>query len=238
MAEVRLPEKELYPNNSDVAKSRVRREEDRQERQERKAPAKVVKGELRKRKRPIGKRIAEIFGAHEGQGIIDYVLTEIIVPATKNMLLDSIMDGAEMAFFGEVRGRRGRGRYGDSRYRYDYDRVSYRNDDRRTRYSRTDDRDRDRDRDPRDDRREMRRMRDYEDFIFRTVEDAEEVIGCLGSRIDEYGDATVSDLYEYMGISSEYQFRNYGWEDIRGARAVRVREGYILDLPRPILLTR
>lgn len=218
MAEHRLPDETLYPNNSNAAKERVKKEPPLE-----KAPInKVTKGTVQKRKKTLGKRLAEAFGAREGQGVLEYVLHDIIIPATQNMIVDSIIDGAEMAILGEVRGRRRRP--GDRTSRYAYDRVSYNDYFRRDR------------RDDRDDRRPHANMKDYEDIIFDSKADAEEVLSQMIELIDIYGQVTIIDLYDLSGLTLDYSTGNYGWRNLSTATARRIRDGYILDLPRPVLL--
>lgn len=224
-----MPVPEDFPNKSETAQRR-KEEPPREE----KPIVKVTKGKVTIRKKPLGRRFAEAFGAQEGQGVIDYILYDIIVPATKNMLLDSISDGVEMALFGEVRGRRRRS--SDNRSRYAYDRVSYRDDRDRYRNDRRDRRDDRYGRDHRDDIQERRSMRDYEDIVFNSKQDAEDVISSLVDMIDEYGQATVADLYDLAGITPEYTYGNYGWTNLSSATSVRDRDGYTLRLPRAILL--
>lgn len=226
MAEHALPERTDYPNNSYSA--REREEEARKERtppkNEKRKVKKVVKGRVTQKKKSVGRRLAEAFGAREGQGIFDYILCDIIIPATKNMIIDSISDGVAMAF-GEAPRRRRRSI--DRRSRYDYDRVSYRDDDRRY-----DDRDGDRRR-----ARESAGVRDYENLSFATKDDADAVISSLVDMIDTYGQASVLDLYEAAGVSApDYAVGNYGWFKLGSASPRRIRDGYVLDLPRPILL--
>lgn len=226
MAEHALPERTDYPNNSHTARERA--EEVRKERtppKENKPKAqKVVKGKVTQKKKSIGRRLTEALGAREGQGIFDYILYDIIVPATRNMIIDSISDGVAMAF-GEAPRRRRRSI--DRRSRYDYDRVSYRDDDRRY-----DDRDRDRRR-----VRESAGVRDYESLTFTTKDDADAVISSLVDMIDAYGQASVLDLYEAAGVSApDYAIGNYGWFKLGSAYPRRIRDGYVLDLPRPVLL--
>lgn len=219
MANVNLPVREQYPNNSYAAK------EKQEERKKKTPPKKVTKGKVTQKKKPLGRRFAEAFGAQEGQGVLEYILYDIIIPATKNMLLDSISDGVEMALFGEVRSRRRRpGGYNDVRSsRTNYDRISYRGDT----FDRRDDRPRERLR---------ANMRDYEDIIFDSKADAEEVITGLVDMIDAYGQATVSDLYDLAGITPEYTMDNYGWTNLSSATSSRTRDGYVLNLPRAVLL--
>lgn len=230
MAERSMPERELYPNNSNAAREReeerraqVKRRDANDSASERPKVKKVTKGTVVQRKPPLGKRLAEAFGAREGQGILDYVLCDIIIPATKNMIIDSISDGVAMAF-GEAPRRRRRSR--DRGTRYEYDRVSYRDDDRRDdRYS---------------DRRRVRessRVRDYEDLLFSSKDDADDVISKLVDLIDQTGEASVLDLYEAAGVDApDYAVGNYGWFKLGSAYPRRVRDGYVLDLPKPQIL--
>lgn len=219
MAEHTVPIRDDYPNQSDR-----KREEPKKVKVE-----KVTTGKVVQKKKSFGRRFAEAFGAREGQGVIDYILYDIIIPATKNMIVDSIIDGAEMAILGEVRGRR-RGyndyRGGSGRATYRYDRVSYRQDDRDYRDRRNDDRD----------YRDRRGLRDYEDIVFDTQRDAEDVISGLVDMIDSYGQATVGDLYDLAGLTPEYTVGNFGWRNLSSATVKRGRDGYFLDLPRAVVL--
>lgn len=221
MAQRAMPEKDMYPNNSDRAKNRRENEETETPRVH-----KVTKGKVIKKKKSAFRRIKEAFGIHESQGVLDYIFYDIIIPATKNMLMDSIANGAEMAIFGEARGRRDYRRgYGGGRYAYD--RVSYHRDDY----------DRERDRDRRDRRdRIPSGMSDYDDILFATQSDAEGVLTGLLDIIDSYDEVRVSDLYDLAGITVDYTCGNYGWRNLSSARTKRVRDGYVLDLPRPIVL--
>lgn len=226
MAERTLPDKTEFPNNSHAARERAASEPkiDRPTKEDRPKVKKVVKGKVTQKKQSLGRRLAEAFGAKEGQGIFDYILCDIIIPATKNMIIDSISDGVAMAF-GEAPRRRRRSI--DRGTRYAYDRVSYRDDDRRY-----DDRDRDRRR-----ARESAGVRDYESLSFTSKDDAEAVISALVDMIDVYGQASVLDLYEAAGIAApDYAVGNYGWFKLGSASSRRIRDGYVLDLPRPVLL--
>ena len=227
MAEHVVPTREEYPNNSRRAKSEMQREKRPQTDIPTEPPKKVTKGKVKKREKTLGRRFAEAFGAREGQGVLDYILHDIVIPATQNMIVDSIIDGAQMAILGEIRGRRNSSIYGRSRP-YSYDRPSYRND-RRYEQDRRDSRDR-RDR---YDSRDRAGLRDYEDIIFEK-NDAENIISGLIDLIDRYGQATVGDLYSLAGITPEYTVGNFGWTNLSRATVRRVRDGYILDLPAPI----
>lgn len=223
MAERRLPEDHVYPNNSDTAKLKDTTPKPG-------TVSKVTTGEVRQRKKSLGKRLAQIFGAREGQGVMEYILQDIIIPATQNMIVDSIINGAEMAILGEVRSRR----YSDSRVagaRRRYDRVSWRDDDR----SRMDRRDRRDER--RDDQRARSSLYDYEDILFDRSEDVESVINGMVDILDTYGAVTIGELYDLAGVKApDYTVDNYGWTNLSSATYRHTRDGYVLDLPRVRLL--
>ena len=50
--------------------------------------------------------------------------------------------------------------------------------------------------------------------------------------IDTYGQVSVADLYDLVGKSCNYTDNNYGWTNLRNAEPVRVRDGYMLKMPK------
>lgn len=42
----------------------------------------------------------------------------------------------------------------------------------------------------------------------------------------------MTDFYNAMGMTAEFTDDNYGWTDLTGIRVRKIRDGYILDLPR------
>lgn len=222
MAQREMPERGQYPNNSDRAKMRQDRDEEITQKVN-----KVTKGKVTQKKKSFFKRMKESFGIKESQGVFDYIFFDIIIPATQNMVLDSIINGAEMAILGETRRGRSRRGYGDGRG-YRYDRVSYRDDGRG--YGR------DRREEDREGRRLPSSIRDYEDILFDSQRDAEDVISGLVDMIDAYGQATVRDLYDLSGLSCDYTCGNFGWHNLSSARIKPGRDGYYLDLPRAVVL--
>lgn len=211
MANVELPEKNdliMLPSKEEVTTKVTKKQ-------------KVIKGTATIRKKPLGKRIAELFGAESGQNIFDYLIGDILIPAAKNTLSDFVSEGVDMALGIDTRRRRRdpRDRYG----RVDYG-VAYRGDRRDDR--RRDNRDR-RDRTP----------STYEDIIFETRADANRAIGSMCDIIESYGQASIGDLFDAAGISGgDYTDRRWGWYNISTARITPVRGGYMLDLPKPELL--
>ena len=77
-----------------------------------------------------------------------------------------------------------------------------------------------------------------DEIIIASRGEAEEIIDKMNEIIVNYDVVSVADLYEMIGYDkkSRYTDFNYGWSDLRGAKAVRVPDGFLLDLPRPIRL--
>ena len=59
----------------------------------------------------------------------------------------------------------------------------------------------------------------------------------LNKIVEEYGEATINDLYELIGVTGDFVGDKYGWYDLRGARVSRTTRGmYKLILPREVEL--
>ena len=82
-----------------------------------------------------------------------------------------------------------------------------------------------------------RRSIDYDDICFDTRGDAETVLDAMQDIINQYGTVSIADLYELAHVANDnFTLNRYGWANINGAQAVRVRDGYILKLPRAVPL--
>ena len=197
-----------YPDNSYSG---------REQRQETSPPSekkleKVVTGGVKTQKKSKIKKFADFFVPEDTDSVKSYILMDVIIPGIKNAVADVV----SIILFGEV-GRLGKGGRNKSRISY----QTYYKDDR-------------------DDRRDYVRPRnitgfDYDDILFETRGDADLVLDQLESAISQFGIASVSDLYDLAGITCRsYTANKYGWTDIRSAKVVRVRDGYILQLPRTV----
>lgn len=179
---------------------------------ERKKLEPIAKGKAKKKSEV--KKFADVFVAEDVTSIKDYILMEVLLPAAKKAISDVVTNGIEMLLYGETRSK-SKGR--DSR-------VSY------TKYY---ERDRDRDYD-RPARRQGRYGYDYDDIILDTRREAEEVLDRMDDLIDNYGMVSVADLYDLVGITGNYTDNKYGWTNLRNADVQRVRDGYLLKLPKAL----
>lgn len=177
---------------------------------ERKKVEKVVRGKVRTKPKSGVSKITDVFISEDASNVKSYILMDVLVPAVKKAISDIVRDGVDMILYGESRGRKSSS---SSSY------VSYRD------YSRRDD---DRFRDS------GRRSAGYshDDIIVESRAEAEEVLTRMDELIETYGVVSVADLYDLIGKSCEYTDNKYGWTNIRNAEPIRVRDGYMLKLPK------
>ena len=200
---------ENYKPNSRTSKSQEK-EEPKKEKIE-----KIVKGTVKTKKK---NGFFGMFLAGSFNDLKEYVLEDVLIPAVKNAVEDVVTNGISMMLNGETSSRRKKSSPSS--------RVSYRS------YYDRDDRDRDRDRD----RGRRTSGYAYDDIILETRAEALEIISRMEELIDVYGMASVADLYDLVGISGVHTDNKYGWTDIRSADTQRIREGYLLKMPRAIPL--
>lgn len=186
---------------------------------ERKKVERVTEGTVIRRKKPLRRRLLETFVGGDARGAWGYVVLDILIPAARDMIADAGREGIERMVYGESRPRSRRGPRGEPAGHVPYNRYSS--------YGRRD-----------EPRREMSRrgraLHDFDEIILDSRAEAEEVLDRLYDMVERYDSATVSDLYEMCDISgNDFAGQKWGWTDMAGARVTRVRNGYLLDLPRP-----
>ena len=178
---------------------------------------KIIEGKVITRKPPWYKRFARSLIADDVQNIGDYVLSDVIAPAARNLLYDIIAGCTYRTLYGTGRNR-SRGVLGD------------RPGLRSTRYDRMSE--------PEPRRvlsRESRARHDFDDVVLETRSEAVDVVEAIIHRVDRYGSASVSDLYDLVGVTGSYADQRWGWsgDDLRTADVRQVRGGFLLDLPLP-----
>lgn len=174
----------------------------------------VVSGPVKVKKKSEVKKFADVFISEDASKVKEYIVMDVLVPAVKKAISDIITNGIDMILYGEA----GRSRKSNSAV----NKVSYRN------YY--------------DERREPHRVSvsrstyDYDNITLATRGEAEAVLDQMQDIINEYRMVSVADLYDLVGITGSYTDNKYGWTDIHTAEAIRVRDGYILKLPRALPL--
>lgn len=177
---------------------------------------KVITGTVIQKKKSIFGKLKDALISEDSVPVKDYIIFDLAIPAFKELIVSSI----EGALYGGARG--GRRSFSSGSYqapRYSYDRVSYN-------YNRPQ---------SQEPKRPMR-MSNYEDLVIADRRDAEHVLDRMCEYLDTYGQVTVADLYDLVGITSEFTDNKFGWTDLRTANIHPVRGGYLIRLPRAIAL--
>lgn len=198
---------------------------------ERPRVGKIVSNGAVRRKTPLGKRVKNLFLSDAGQGVWEFVVHEVLVPAAKDMFTDAVNQGLEKKLYGEVRsvGRRTGVRPGAhvvsntnvGTVRYDRASSSPVAGSRSTDGGMS---------------RRARQRHDFGEIVVPTRGEATEVIDMMFAIISKYEQVSVAEFYEMVNITPSHTDYKYGWTDIRGAGVVRVNGGYLIDLPVPVAL--
>lgn len=174
----------------------------------------VVKGDVSVKE---GKRsfLKEFFAKDIGE-IKEYMIFEVLMPKTKDVLFDMIDNAASLIIFGD--GRKGKAKASNTY-------ISYNN------YSS--------DKKPSASAIMARRSDILPEIIFKEMSDADDVLNSLIDIIESYNEVSVADYYQAVSngdtkIDITERDYHWGWKSLGRTEIKRVRDGYILTLPRPI----
>lgn len=187
---------------------------------------KIVEGGVALRKETLWDKIRVSLTGDDAQSVGNYLLFDVIIPGTKNIVSDLVTQGVERALFGESKGRLNTNRHVSGRQSY----TAYNNMARPQSRMGMDASHR-----PSQQITPSGRAthRFAEEVAFEKRSDAEGVMSALKDRIDEYGAATVTYFYELVGITGNYIDDGFAWFDLEGYGVERVRGQFFLNLPKP-----
>ena len=200
---------ENYKPNSHKSK------EEQQEALTERKVEKVIKGSAKTKKRSDVKKFADVFISEDAGNVKSYILMDVLIPAIKKAISDIVTNGIDMMLYGEA---------GRSKKKSPASKISYRSyyesdNDRRRDYSSI----------------RTRSTYEYDDIVLDNRGEAESVLSTMDELVETYGMVSVADLYELVGIQGSYTDNKYGWtKNIRNASVVRVRDGYLLKLPKAL----
>ena len=75
------------------------------------------------------------------------------------------------------------------------------------------------------------------EIVFEHRNNALVALSNLEDIFDRYGVVSVGDLYDEAAIKCDYTCSRFGWKDydaIHNAKVVKVKGGYMIDLPEPV----
>lgn len=205
-----LPEKQ----GTDYTKAAEKRRQPG-DRQKKKEVAKVVKEPVKEHKRGVVSKIKDLFVAADFRTVLQYVGYEVLIPAARNMVVDTATKGVERMMYGEARRRSiGQG-----------SRMTYQSPINRSR----------------DDWRDPRTRppsgtqfprHDRKDYILQSKGDADSVLEEMYNLLSMYEVVSVADLKDMVGFPTSHIDNKWGWVDLSGTEIRQVREGWLIDLPR------
>lgn len=172
---------------------------------------KVINGSAKSKKKGEMQKFADVFISEDVGNVKSYIFTEVLVPAIKKAISDVVTNGIDMILYGEA----GRSKKNSTTTKVSYGKYYNSEQEKRSGY------------------RPARGGYDYDEILFETRGDAETVLDAMNEIISQYGVVSVGDLYDLADVSTNnYTVNKYGWTDIRGCKAKRVRDGYVLELPK------
>lgn len=175
---------------------------------------KVVVGEVVVQKKSLGRKFRDLFIEADFKSVVSYVASDVLLPAARNMIVDSATKGIERMMYGESAVRRRNYGHGS--------RITYNNPINRG-Y-----------RDSAPSRRTMPTrsiQRSREDFVLSSREEAELVLERMNDIIDTYEVVSVADLNDLVGHPTSHVDNKWGWVDLGHVQIRQIREGYLIDFP-------
>lgn len=73
-----------------------------------------------------------------------------------------------------------------------------------------------------------------DEIIVSTRKEGEKVLDKLGDILRNYGEVSVADFYDLVGMPSEYTDNKRGWKDLHYAGLKKTRYGYAFAFPNPV----
>ena len=178
---------------------------------------KIIVGEVIERKKSLGRKMRDAMTGDDAQTVWSYLVIDVFVPAVKTLAGDLLTQGLNRAMWGSS---------SPSRISTQKS-VGYHNMYRQMGSAQTAGRG-----DPRGISQRSRAVHDFTEIVLPDRAQADEVIERLSDIVSEYGFASVSDLYDLVGIQGSYTDDKWGWDDLRSSGVSNVREGWLLNLPR------
>jgi hypothetical protein len=183
--------------------------------------APIISGTAVERKEPLRKKFLQAYAGDSAQSVGQYLVMDVIVPGTKNIIADLVTQGINRLLFGGsrpvqqgVRSNVG-GSYGK------FFNGGGQSQQQNTQQPQV---------------HQVQQTGGFGEIILQTRSDAELVIDALRELIEAYGNAKVANLYALVGKSGDFTDQSIGWTNLSRAGVIQIREGYLLDLPKPVVL--
>ena len=168
-----------------------------------------------KKKNFMERLVVGMIGPDGVQGIVHYLGNEIVLPAVKGLIFDSITSGVNMMLYGEE----GRSVRTGGTQRVDYSKR-YSSGTPVTTENQV--------------RAKRRGMVDI--YVFDNREEARNVLEDMIQYAEAFTVVSVADYYEMIGITPEFTHNSYGWtyDMMIGVSIIPSGNSYMINLPKTI----
>ena len=174
---------------------------------------KVTTGKVVTKEKNDIQKVASMFIAEDLKTVRDHIIKDVAVPKLQDFFADLMIATINMIFHGDDRPRNNYNNYAQPS-RVSYNRYSNQNSQQRPANAQI----------------------NYQDVIFSSRGDADEVLGQMNDAVATYGSVSVADFYDLVGMTSNYTDNKYGWYGLNTAYIQPVSGGYIIRLPKPVAL--
>lgn len=179
----------------------------------------VISGSAVERKEPLRRKFLQAYAGDSAESVGQYLLLDVVVPATKNLISDLVTQGINRILYGGSRPSGNISSVGSTGYRKFFNGGGTGAPSSTAQAA-----------------PQPKPTAQFGEIILESRSDAELVIDELRSLIETYGNAKVANLYSLLGITGDFTNQSIGWTNLSRAGVQQVREGYLLDLPKPQVL--
>lgn len=187
----------------------------------------VTSAKTRGRKGGLSHKFKQMFFTGSGRDAAEHMVTDVVVPAIRDTLYDALQTGINHLIYGDrvSRPRRRSPLMSNAPGHVNYGDISSQRHIPGSPAGPPS---------PRSMSRQSRARHNLDELVIPSRQEAEEVIDQMFEMLSRYGIVSVSNLYELTGVRSEHTDEKWGWTSLKGAKAVRLRQGgFLLDLPEP-----
>lgn len=187
----------------------------------------VTTGEVTKVKRGLMERLVTSFVGPDGiRAVGRYVGHEVIAPAVKAIIADSVTTGINSIMYGPDGRHGGRSSYNRATGYGQGNRGGY----QRTQYNKPNSYGPGYDDEPMVSVKQGRF--NSSDYILSSRNEALTVIENLADSANDYGQVTVADFKDTIGVTTEFTDNNFGWRSVDDFTVQAYRSGFIINSPR------
>ena len=173
----------------------------------------VISGTATTQKKSRLSKFTESIIAEDVHSVGSYILSDVLIPSFKKAIQDIVTNGIDMLLYGKVTNRSSN---------MNVSRISYGNYYSGSKLAEPS-------------KPAQTSVFDYDNIVFGNRGDAEAVLTAMDDIMDRFGVVSVGDFYDLADVPNpNYTVNKYGWTNIRSAQVMRVRDGYIIKLPRAV----